>query len=95
MIQKKIELRALLEAEQETIAVAMPQLNANDPALATITEGATHAAAGVRPMQVTLSRPASKALQAEVVRRLHEGNYCPPTQLLVAEAVRRAFGRCA
>jgi hypothetical protein len=42
-------------------------------------------------MPVTLTRPATKVLKAEVVRRLSTGHYFPPTELLVAEAVRRQF----
>ncbi len=110
MLQRKVELRALLEAEQEKIAAALPNLNPDetqqllslmatevkaldgDPAIAAVTEEAAYAAQGIRALTVTLSRPASKALQSEVVRRIHQGNYCPPTELLLSEAVRRAFG---
>ena len=63
------------------------------PDIVRVQEEVVQAAAGIQPMDVRLTRPATKALKAEVVRRLSTGHYCPPCELLVAEAVSKQFER--
>ena len=67
--------------------------SSDSPDIVRVQEEVVQAAAGIQPMDVRLTRSATKALKAEVVRRLSTGHYCPPTELLVAEAVRRQFER--
>jgi hypothetical protein len=45
------------------------------PDVARVQEEAAHAAQGIHPLDVRLTRPATKALRAEVVRRLSAGRY--------------------
>ena len=49
-------------------------------------------AASTKAMEVKLSREASRALQAEMLRRIERG-HCPAPAALVGEAVAKAFMR--
>ena len=108
LVQRKCQLRAEIVALQEKIDIALPHLDQPEmdellrmmaseieapEALADVCEEMALANDGVRPHEVTLTRPATQALLAEARRRLSAGRYCPPTQLLVAEAIRAQFER--
>jgi hypothetical protein len=73
--------------------VAAEASDATGPELVQIHAEAEQAAAGIRPLDIKLTRQATAALKSEVFRRLSAGHYCPPTPLLVAEAVRAQYER--
>ena len=98
LIQKKCELRAMrhLNQAQTQELLSLMAVESSDvatgPDIVRVQEEAVQAAQGIQPLDVRLTRPATKALKDEVIRRLSTG-YCPPTPLLVAEAVRAQFER--
>jgi hypothetical protein len=96
-LQKKIDLALPhLDREQthELLALMAEESDmANGADIVQIRQEAEQAAQGIHPCDVRLNRATAKALRAEVVRRLSTGHYCPPTELLVAEAVRNQFER--
>ncbi len=108
LLKRKAELRAMLHELHEQLILALSGLDreqtqellalmdmeaATGPEIEQVREEAAQAAQGIRPLDVKLTRPATKAIREEVVRRLSAGRPCPPTPLLVAEAVRNQFGR--
>ena len=106
MLVRKSQLRAELELEAARIAEAIPTLNATELAelkellaneVADIgtdareqVEREAALAASTKAMNVKLSREASRALQAQMMRRLEHG-HCPAPAPLVGEAVAKAF----
>ncbi len=108
LLQEKCRYRAMIEELQEKIDMALPHLDqqqtqellslmaeesSDNIDIVQIQQEAVQAAAGIHPIDIKLTRPATKALKNEVIRRLSAGHYCPPTELLVAEAVRKQFER--
>ena len=89
LIARKCELRALLQEQQALIDAALSHLDtaqtqellalmaadttADGPEIAQVQREAAQAAAGIHPLDVRLTRPASEALRNEVTRRLSGG----------------------
>jgi hypothetical protein len=107
LLKRKAELRAMMSELQEQFAIALTHLDrqqtqellalmdketATGPEIEQVREEAACAAAGIRPVDAKLTRPATKALRDEVIRRLTTGQYCAPTELLISEAVISQFG---
>jgi hypothetical protein len=96
-LQEKIDL-ALPHLDQAQTQELLSRMaaevgDAAGPDLVRVRQEAAQAAEGIRPCDVRLNRPAAQALRQEVVHRLSAGLYCPPTEILVAEAVRNQFER--
>ncbi len=84
---EKHELIALLAADECAIDQDVTALQSE--ATRIVREEPAHH--NVKPMQVQLSRTASKLLQQEIERRLQSG-HCPDTSILIEQSVRIAYG---
>jgi hypothetical protein len=108
LLKRKAELRAMMSELQERIVLALSGLGRAQvqelfdlmdketsaaPDVEQVRQEAAYAAEGIRPLDAKLTRPATKILKAEMVRRLTTGQYCAPTELLISEAVISQFGR--
>ena len=91
-LQSKIDLALPhLDQEQTQELLSLMAVESSDmtdtPEIVRVQQEAVQAVAGIKPMDIKLTRSATKALKDEIVRRLSTGQYCKPTELLIAEAV--------
>jgi hypothetical protein len=91
--QLALALTGLDREQAQELFALMDKETATGPEIEQVRQEAEQAAKGIRPCDIRLSRQAVKALRAEAVHRLSAGLYCPPTEILVSEAVRNQFGR--
>jgi hypothetical protein len=82
------------ETEQlsEMLQGEIADCNADVSALAEQVDREAALAASTRAMDVRLSREASRALQAEMLRRIERLGFCQAPAQLTGEAVMRAYG---
>jgi hypothetical protein len=80
------------EQLQAMLASEVADADAETAALARQLDREAVLAASTKAMDVRLSREASRALQAEMMRRIERQGFCPAPAQLAAEAVKRAFG---
>jgi hypothetical protein len=100
----EVESRKIAEAIPHLSAAETEQLqamlageaaacDADVPASAKQVEAEASLAASTRAMDVRIDRQASRALQAEMLRRIEAQGLCPAASQLTGEAIRRVYGR--
>ena len=80
------ELLTLLASEEASMDADIAALQAEAERIAREESAAHH----VRPLQVPLSRTASRILQSEIERRLNRG-HCPDLAILAEQAIRTVY----